>query len=122
MGFMKWHENIFMKIRPSFLQMAAFGKILSFMALGAIFSMQLVQYSYYLLILASLLLLYAITDILVLYRGKKKLSYEKILLTFIGLGLLFLFLGIQSPQLPYQLPLFIFGIVLALPASVDMFK
>ena len=79
-----------------------FGVTLLGVALGSMFSIELVKYGYWILLLSCLLLVnYVFDSPKILMGGKMKA--RSFWIGFVGIGLLVLFLGIQSPQVPFKI-------------------
>ena len=88
-----------------------FGMILIAIALGSMFSIELVRYGYWILIVSSLLLVHYVMNGLRLLNGKGKLRRKSYFFGFLGLVLLILFLGIQSPQIPFKIWILGIGLI-----------
>ncbi len=104
------------------LQLAITGKLVVFLSIGSIFSLKLVKYGYFILLISVLLVSS--------YAGKIWMSgikgireeYSKHVFGALGVFLFILFVGIQSPQLPIKVYILIFGILLTVPAFLSLTK
>jgi len=96
------------------LEYVAFGIVLIAIALGSMFAIELVRYGYWVLILSVLLLFHYVINSLRLLDGKEKLKGKSYAFGFAGLSLLLLFLGIQSPQIPFKIWIFSIGVIVLL--------
>jgi hypothetical protein len=122
MGFFKWHEKFVRKVREKNIGLAIIGKSIVFLALGSIFSIELVVYGYIILLLAAYLLLTYCMLSYRLYVYHKKMKYMSHFMGVSGLLLLMLFVGIQSTQIPFKIYFLLFGVALIIPATVDLIK
>lgn len=122
MSFWKWHEKLVHKINEKNLKLAITGKIITYFALGSIFSRFLVEYSYFILIASALISIHFVQKCFFVYYKKEKLEYSSVILGFIGALLLILLFGIQSPQIPFVYYILGFGVLMVLPGTADLFK
>ena len=99
------------KIDLKSLDYILFGVILMVVSLGSMFSIELVRYGYWILIVSSLLLVHYVMNGLRLLNGKGKLRRKSYFFGFLGLVLLILFLGIQSPQIPFKIWILGIGLI-----------
>ena len=113
MGFIDWHSKYTKKFTESSLNWIIFGKFLAILSLGAYFSIQLVQYGLWILLIAVIFTFLSMNKFFFDWYNKKKSSYGNILLGFSAAAFLILFLGIQSPQIPYSLWLIWIGLGIA---------
>ena len=122
MKFFTWHEKLVRKVTERNLNLVITGKLLITFSLGTIFSITLVRYGYFILVAATFILMqYLITNFMQWFRGGK-VSYGFHVFGFLGLFLLVLFLGIQSPQVPFKIYILIIGLILTIPAYVNILK
>lgn len=114
MGFIDWHYKYSKKFSMTSMKWIVFGKLLGILALGAYFSRNLVTYGYQILLVGALITAHY------LWRGfqtaikKKAAGWGDMMYGYIGGALILLFLGIQSPQLPYAIWLFWIGVGIAI--------
>ena len=80
--------------------------------IGSMFSLDLVRYGYFIIIAFSLLIFYFFNNTLEENIKRKKTSKFTITSGFIGVFLIFLFFGIQSPQIPFKNYLLVIGIAI----------
>ena len=97
------------------LNMGILGLVLAVLALGSMFSIDLVGYAYYVLIAATIILVNYVSDSIV----HKKVRH---LWGFIGMLLLVLFFGIQTPQAPFKIYILILGVILTIPALFNVVR
>jgi len=122
MSFATWHKRLGMKISKKSLDLLVLGKFLFVLSLGSIFALDLVRWSYWILIAAMLLIInYLNENIMRVYQGKK-ISYTSDIFGFIGGLLLVLFFGIQTTQLPFKVYILVVAVILTLPALRDLLK
>ena len=114
--------SLFSSISPQRVEWAFIGEILVAFSLGAMYSIQLVRYGYFILIAATILVSSFLNEYFLSLRKPKRMSRITQLMGFVGGILLLLFLGIQSPQMPFKLYLFIGGLLLILQAARDLVK
>jgi len=115
-------EKLIRKISERNLKLAVSGELLMMFITGAIFSLNLVIYGYYIFILATLIVVNFIYYSILRWYNNKKLGFGNILFAFNGMLLLMLFLGIQSPQVPFKSYILIVGFLLTMPAFFNMIK
>ncbi|MAF36826.1 hypothetical protein CL622_06945 [archaeon] len=115
-----WKKKI-SKLSPRVFDLDMLGELLILLSLGSIFSRQIVQYTLYLFLLASILLLFYVTSTLKTYYLKTKTPEYAYLIGGIGLGLQFLLIGAQLPQLFFKYYVLVIGILLTLPAIYALF-
>ena len=113
MSFTEWHSKLVKKFTEKSLNWIIFGKFLALLGIGAYFSIQLVQYGLWILLIAVILTFSSMNRFFFDWYNKKKTNYGNILLGFSGAASLILFLGIQSPQIPFSLWLIWIGVIIA---------
>lgn len=79
------------------------GLVLSGVALGGIFSIDLIKYSYYFLLLISVLLIFYLNESIIGRYKNKKLGKHTVFIGFLCTILVSVFFGMQSRQLPFKL-------------------
>lgn len=118
----EWHKKLVGRISERNQQLAAGGKLLVFLILGSMFAIELVRYGYIILIIGTVLVVdYVLASYLNEMKGKKT-SYDRHWFGFLGALLLVVFLGIQTSQIPFKTFFLIVGIVMILPAIIDLLK
>ncbi|MCH7568586.1 MAG: hypothetical protein IIA87_04150 [Nanoarchaeota archaeon] len=95
------------------------GILLIALSLGAMFSIDLVRYSYFILIAVFLVALYYFNSSLTAHYKNAKMKTREVYAGFIGIFLLAGFFGMQSPQIPFKIYILGIGIVLII---VSYFK
>ena len=115
-------ENLVKKVGENNLRWAIAGKFLVILSLGSIFSINLVQYNYAFLITSAIILIAYISDTLTKRHRNIEISYTSYMAGYIGIALVVLCLGIQSPQLPFKIYLLIIGFLLVVPSLRDIIK
>ena len=90
--------------------------------IGSIFSLSLVRYGYFMIIAFSLLLLYFFNNTLKENIERKQFGKFTLVIGFVGVFLVFLFFGIQSPQIPFKNYLLIAGIAIIIYGLVGFRK
>lgn len=88
------------------------GISLFFLGIGSLFSVDLVRYSFWLMLAMILVVIFYINGTLLKGFNKKFLSKNDVSLGFLSLVLVTLFFGIQSPQLPFDVYVIAIGLVL----------
>ena len=91
-------------------------------SLGSIFSIDLVRYGYFILITVFLVVLHYFNSSLTAHYKNKKMKKAEIFSGFIGVALIGLFFGMQSPQLPFKTYILIFGVVLLFIVLIKLKK
>jgi len=119
---MQWHEKYVKSFDERSMYLAAIGKFLIMFSLGSIFSIKLVQYGYFILIFSSLIVASYGLRVYLARINQKKLDYSIHVVGIIGVFLLLLFLGIQTPQLLYKNYVLIAGILLMIPAIIELWR
>ncbi len=122
MGLFKWEERLTRKISKRNLKLAIQAKILIVLSLGSLFSIELVKYGYYILLLSFIVILIYIQNNFFKWYNKEKINFPILELGSFGMFLLALFTGIQSPQIPFKIYILILGIILIIPAIINIFK
>ena len=84
------------------------------LSLGSIFSIDLVRYGYFILIAVFLVVLHYFNTSLLAHYKNKKMKKVGIFSGFLGVTLISLFFGMQSPQLPFKIYILGIGVILAL--------
>ena len=122
MGFVEWHGNLVKKVSASNLTLAVTGKAIVAVALGSMFAIELVRYGIFILPVAVVILVGYLSQNLTDWHKNRKTSYGSHLLGWVGALLLLLYFGIQSPQIPFKIPVLVIGILLVLPATKDWMR
>lgn len=117
-----WHENLVRKISKRNLDLAILGKFLAILSLGSIFSIDLVRYGLFILIIGVLITIGYLNRNFISWHQNKEITYKRHVYGFIGAGLLMLFLGIQLTFLPFKIYVLIIGIIITIPALIDIIK
>ncbi len=97
-----------------------FGETLTALSLGAMNSLKLVRYIDLVLIAATILAITYINSTLIRLKRKEDIPPFTLAIGYLGGFLLVFFFGIQSPQLPFKNIIFIGGLILMLPAAIDI--
>ena len=84
------------------------------LALGSIFSINLVKYGFFIMLAMVLVVIYYLNESLASYYKNKKMNKITISFGFVALILVSGFFGMQSPQLPFKIYIVIIGIVFLL--------
>lgn len=117
---MEWNEKPVRRITESNLSLALYGSMIIAFSLGAIFSIQLVRYGYYILIASAIIIAsYLKLNLMSWFTGAKP-DYTAHIFGLSGGILLLIIFGIQSPQVPFKTYLLIIGLILILPALINM--
>ena len=90
--------------------------------IGSMFSLNLVRYGYFMIIAFSLLMFHFFGSVLKNNIEKKQFGKFTGAIGFIGVFLIFLFFGIQSPQIPFKNYLLIAGIAIIIYGLVGLNK
>jgi hypothetical protein len=117
----EWHESLMKKVNERNINLAILGKILIAFSIGAIFSIKLVKYGYYILIASTLIIASYLKNSFTSQLKDEKLKYSTNVIDFTAGLLLLLFLGVQSPHIPFKIYFLIIGFVLLIPAVIEMF-
>ena len=110
------------KISRSNVSRALFGEMIAAFSLGAIYSIQLVLFGYYILVVSSLIIANFLKTNFMSWHKNTRVSYKTQVIGFSGGILLLLFLGIQSPQVPFTEYLFVIGVIFIIPALIDLLR
>jgi len=110
------------KISEKSLGMLLLGKMLIVLVLGAMFSRQLITYGYFILIAGTLLVANYVSINFKNWKQKSRGTLGTHYVGGAGAMLLLLFLGIQSPQVPFQIIILILGIVLIIPSIIEIIR
>jgi len=94
------------------------GIVLTTLALGSMFSINLVRYGLFIMFAMVLVVIYYLNGSLTDYYKNKKMSKFTTYTGFIALILVSGFFGMQSPQLPFKIYILIIGIILILVGLV----
>lgn len=121
MGFLELHQKHMRKVKPKHLSLAMFGKALFVLILGSWFSIDLVALSYPLLALSAALILNYVVVQWTALNKKKPLAYGNHVLGVVGAFVLIFLFGLQSPQIPFKLPLLVVGVLMTFPGVKDVF-
>ena len=100
-----------MKFERGIVNIAS-GLFLLALVIGSMFSLELVRYGYFMIIAFSLILFYFFTSVLKINMEKKVFGNFVSMVGFIGVFLVFLFFGIQSPQIPFKIYFLLLGIAM----------
>jgi len=98
------------------------GMFLIFFILGSFFSVLGNSVGYLLLLVSAFILISYVIHSFMSWHAKKDITYKNHLVGGIGLILLILYLGIQSPHLLGRKYIMIIGFVLLLPATIELAK
>ena len=102
--------------------LAIWGKILFAFAIGSIFSAELMQYSFGILLVGVILLVYYTTLVWNMWFAKNKIGLQHHIYGWIAIALVVLFFGIQTPGLKYNMILLVISIALILPGTLEFFS
>lgn len=117
---LEWHEKKVRRISETDLGLALYGKMLMVFSIGSIYSIQLVQYGYFILVAATLIIAsYLRTSFMNWYKNTGT-DYPTHFFGFTGGILLILFTGIQLSQVPFKIYLLILGFLFILPAFISL--
>ena len=110
------------KITESNVSKALFGEMIVAFSIGAIYSIKLVMYGYYILVISSLIIVNFLKTNYMSWHKNTGVSFTTQIVGFSGGILLLLFLGIQSPQVPFTKYLLVLGVIFILPALKDLLR
>lgn len=117
---MEWNEKPVRRITETNLSLALYGGMIAAFSLGSMFSIQLVRYGYFIMIASTVVVaVYLKTSFMNWYKNVE-IDYSTHLFGLAGVLLLLLFFGIQSSQVPFKVYLLIIGLILILPALINM--
>ncbi len=122
MDYIKWHARIVQKYSHTSIYTLVAGKLIVLFTIGSYLSIQLVTYGYFILLAATLLLTTYLIHNFMSWHIKEEIIYKDHILGGLGLFLLILFVGIQSPQIPGRKYILILGFVLFLPLVYEYFR
>jgi hypothetical protein len=117
----KFHLKIMDRIKSSSLSYLVFSKFLIILVIGSYFSIELVKYGYFILLVGVLVVFHSALSGFLDYKEHIFTKYYKRLINFIGVALLVLYFGIQSPQIPFKIVFLVIGLLLMIPAIRDLF-
>lgn len=92
------------------------------LALGSIFSINLVKYGFFIMLAMVLVVIYYLNESLTNYYKNKKMGKFTLYAGFIALIFVSGFFGMQSPQLPFKIYILIIGLVLILVGIIKRKK
>jgi hypothetical protein len=108
------------KISSKSLSYLIFSKFLIILVIGSYFSIELVKYGYFILLIGVLVVFHSALSSFLDYKEHIFAKYYKRLINFVGVALLVLFFGVQSPQIPFKIFFLIIGLLLMVPAIRDL--
>jgi len=109
------------RVSPKVFDLGVVGELLIVLSVGAIYSRYIVQYTLYLFLFASIILLFYMSTTLKSHYLKTQIPGYVYIVGFLGLALQFTIVGSQLPQLFFKYYLLIIGIALTLPAMYELF-
>lgn len=115
-------DKIFSKISSKHLDWAILGIVLILFSIGSMFSIKLVRYGYWIIVISSLTLFSYVNTTILNWHENKKIPNRTILLGFFGVIILIGFLGIQTPQMPFKKILLVIGVLLIIPGIYEAVK
>ena len=95
-----------------------YGIILVVFILGSMFWLQFITYGYFILIAAIVI----VGDFIMAYTAKQKITRNRHISAVLGGLLLFFFLGMQTPQVPFKIYLLVIGVILIVPALLELLR
>ena len=122
MKIFEWQEKLVRKVKEKNMMLTVLGKAIALLALGAIFSTQLAEYGYLIIVIAAIFSLMYINRNFISWHRKEKINYSRHSLGWTGVALLLVYLGIQTPQMPFKIYFLVIGILLTIPSLVNIFK
>ena len=120
MKFIELHGKTARKLSHYSFYSSMIGMFLIFFTLGSFFSVLGKSVGYLLLLISAFILISYVIHSFMSWHAKKDITYKNHLVGAIGLVLLILYLGIQSPQLLGKKYIMIIGFVLLLPATIEL--
>lgn len=120
--FVKWREKIARKISEKNLKLYIIGTFLLCFALGGLLSVQLMKYAYLMLGLSIIILVNTSYSNMLDWYKKKKLEYIPTTIGTLGVLVLLMFFGIQTPGTPFKEVILGIGLLLMIPGFVDVVK
>lgn len=109
------------KVTERNLGLAILGEALIAFSVGTIFSIKLVKYGYFILIISTFIIVSYINNVFKSQIKDKEVKYTTHVLGFIAGFLLLIILGIQSPHAPFKIYILMIGFILTLPALINIF-
>jgi hypothetical protein len=99
-----------------------FGETLIALSLGAMNSLKLIRHIDLILIAATILTVTYINSTLIRLKRKDDIPPFTLIIGYIAGFLLVFFFGIQSPQLPIKNIIFTGGLILTVPAAIEILR
>lgn len=90
------------------------GIFLVTLSIGAMFSVDLVRYGFFIMLVSVVIVLYYLNSSLMAHYKNTKMKKIEIYAGFVGIILLGFFLGMQSPQLPLKILVLVIGVILVI--------
>ncbi|MBR9699100.1 hypothetical protein GOV09_01430 [Candidatus Woesearchaeota archaeon] len=115
-------EKRLRKLSSTYFSMALLGKLLIIISLGSIFSRFLILYGLFILIFGVIIVVNYLHANLKNWHKKKQTTFSTHMLGYGGMMLLALFLGMQATFLPFKHIIFILGLVLIIPGTIQFFR
>jgi len=115
-------ERLGKKIAAKHFNIFMWGLIIVLISMGAMFAVTLARFTYYALLIISFIFFNYTITLVANYFQKKKTKYSTHFFGGIGVMILALLFGVQSPQIPFKLVILILGVVLMLPGLKDLLK
>lgn len=122
MALISLYEKALNKFSESNLKLAFFAEMLIFLTLGSIYSIKLVKYGIFILMLALLFFFHNFMLQVRDWKKKKKITTRNIVYWESGTVLLFLILGIQATFIPFKKYILGLAIILLLFSLRDFLK
>jgi len=101
---------------------AVSGLFLIIFIIGSMFSRHFIRYGYFIILAFALLMFHFYLSVLRSNLKKKRFGKYIGIVGFIGVALIFLFFGIQSPQVPFRNYFLAFGITIVIWGLWGWFK
>ncbi|PIN87650.1 hypothetical protein COV12_02700 [Candidatus Woesearchaeota archaeon CG10_big_fil_rev_8_21_14_0_10_32_24] len=120
MKFLEWHGKKVRKLSHYSFYSSMIGMFLIFFMFGSLFSGSWNPASYVLLLISAFVLISYVIHSFMSWHAKEDITYKNHLIGGIGLAILILYLGIQSPELLAKKYIMIIGFVLLLPATIEL--
>lgn len=111
-----------MKITERNLRMAIFGLILVATSIGAMYHVRLVIYGYFILLAGLLVSINYVYHSFMASREKELVGLKTNSVGLAGVLMLVLFFGIQSSHIPFKKYILMAGVVLILPAFMNILE
>lgn len=115
-------EKYLRKIKQNNFRLALSGDILVVFSLGSIFSIALVTYSYWIMLISLLIGIIFGYNMILTWYNKNKLRFKEFIVAYIAIILLAVYLGMQNPQILFKKYLLLLGILMVIPAIVNIIK